>query len=228
MTTTGAANVHAIAVKGTFDDCQAIVKGLFGNRVFREAAALAGVNSINWARIVAQVVYYFTAAVALGAPRRRVSFTVPTGNFGDVFAGYAAKRMGLPIDRLVVATNVNDILARTLASGRYELRHVTATASPSMDIQVSSNFERLLFEAYGREPAPSAALMGDLAQRVASPSPRARSPRSGGFLPPAGPTRPRPPRRSATPGARPVSCLIRTPPVGLAVARAFRRRRARR
>ena len=163
MTTTGAANVHAIAIKGTFDDCQAIVKGMFNNRVFRETVALAGVNSINWARIVAQVVYYVTAAVALGAPRRAVSFTVPTGNFGDVFAGYVAKRIGLPIDRLVVATNVNDILARTLASGRYELKPVTATASPSMDIQISSNFERLLFEAYGRDAAAVRRLMSDLA-----------------------------------------------------------------
>ena len=163
MTTTGAANVHAIAIKGTFDDCQAIVKGMFNNRVFRETVALAGVNSINWARIVAQVVYYVTAAVALGAPRRAVSFTVPTGNFGDIFAGYVAKRIGLPIDRLVVATNVNDILARTLASGRYELKPVTATASPSMDIQISSNFERLLFEAYGRDAAAVRRLMSDLA-----------------------------------------------------------------
>jgi threonine synthase len=163
MTTSGAGNVQAIAIKGTFDDCQAIVKGLFNNRGFRERAALAGVNSINWARIVAQVVYYITAAVALGAPRRAVSFTVPTGNFGDVFAGYVAKRIGLPIDRLVVATNVNDILARTLASGRYELKPVAATASPSMDIQISSNFERLLFEAYGRDAAAVRRLMSDLA-----------------------------------------------------------------
>src|SRR5207249_2959835 len=118
---------------------------------------------INWARVVAQVVYYVTAAVALGAPRRPVSFTVPTGNFGDVFAGYVAKRIGLPIDRLIVATNVNDILARTLASGRYELKSVTATVSPSMDIQISSNFERLLFEAYGRDSAAVSRLMNNLA-----------------------------------------------------------------
>jgi threonine synthase len=163
MTTTGAANVHVIAVKGTFDDCQAIVKGLFGNRRFREAVALAGVNSINWARVVAQIVYYVTAAVALGAPARPVSFTVPTGNFGDVFAGYVAKRIGLPIERLIVATNVNDILTRTLSSGRYALRPVTATASPSMDIQISSNFERLLFDAYGRDAAAVRRLMADLA-----------------------------------------------------------------
>jgi threonine synthase len=167
MTTTGAANVHALAIKGTFDDCQAIVKGLFGNRDFRERVSLSGINSINWARIVAQVVYYFTSAVALGAPHRPVSFTVPTGNFGDIFAGYAARRMGLPIGRLVIATNVNDILARTLSSGRYEVRGVTATTSPSMDIQVSSNFERLLFEAHGRDAGAVATMMGDLAARGA-------------------------------------------------------------
>ncbi|HZP20605.1 MAG TPA: threonine synthase [Bauldia sp.] len=162
MTTSGAANVHAIAVDGDFDDCQALVKALFNDARLRRELSLAGVNSINWARIVAQVVYYFTAAVALGSPGRKVSFTVPTGNFGDIFAGYAAKRMGLPIERLVVATNVNDILSRTLASGRYERRTVTATASPSMDIQVSSNFERLLFEAYQRDASTVRALMGEL------------------------------------------------------------------
>ena len=118
---------------------------------FADHVRLSGVNSINWARIVAQAVYYFTAAVALGAPHRKVAFTVPTGNFGDMFAGYVATRMGLPVDRLVIATNVNDILVRTLATGAYELRDVVATSSPSMDIQVSSNFERLLFDAYGRD-----------------------------------------------------------------------------
>jgi len=164
MTTPREGNVHAVAIEGTFDDCQAIVKGLFNHHAFRDRVRLSGVNSINWARIVAQVVYYFTAAVALGAPHRKVAFTVPTGNFGDVFAGYVAARMGLPIERLVVATNVNDILARTLASGTYEVREVTPTASPSMDIQVSSNFERLLFDAYGRDPVPVRALMGSLAQ----------------------------------------------------------------
>ena len=162
MTTAAAANVHAIAVEGTFDDCQAIVKGLFNNPSFRDSVALTAVNSINWARILAQTVYYFTAAVALGAPRVPVSFTVPTGNFGDIFAGYVAKRMGLPIDRLVIATNENDILARTLESGRYELRPVTPTASPSMDIQISSNFERLLFEVHGRDGAAVRRLMDDL------------------------------------------------------------------
>src|SRR6185369_12713570 len=154
MTTVEDDNVHALAIEGTFDDCQAIVKGMFNHHAFRDRARLSGVNSINWARIVAQVVYYFTSAVALGSPHRKVAFTVPTGNFGDVYAGYVATRMGLPIERLVVATNVNDILVRTLKSGSYEVRGVTATASPSMDIQVSSNFERLLFDAYGRDPAP--------------------------------------------------------------------------
>ena len=164
MTTHPDANVHALAIEGTFDDCQAIVKGLFNHHAFRDRVRLSGVNSINWARIVAQVVYYFTAAVALGSPHRKVAFTVPTGNFGDVFAGYVAMRMGLPIERLVIATNVNDILVRTLKSGTYEVRGVTATASPSMDIQVSSNFERLLFDAYGRDPNAVRALMGSLAQ----------------------------------------------------------------
>ncbi len=164
MTSANAANVHAIAIEGTFDDCQAIVKGMFNHHVFRDRVRLSGVNSINWARIVAQIVYYFTAAVALGAPQRRVAFTVPTGNFGDVYAGYAAQQMGLPIERLVIATNVNDILVRTLGTGAYELREVTATSSPSMDIQVSSNFERLLFAAYGRDGQAVRTLMASLAQ----------------------------------------------------------------
>lgn len=164
MTTAADGNVHAVALDGTFDDCQAIVKGLFNDHAFRDRVALAGVNSINWARIVAQVVYYVTAAVALGAPHRPVSFTVPTGNFGDVFAGWVAQRIGVPIERLVVATNVNDILHRALESGRYEVRGVVATESPSMDIQVSSNFERLLFEATGRDAAAVRAMMASLAQ----------------------------------------------------------------
>src|SRR4029077_18678162 len=144
------------------DDCQALVKGLFNHHAFRDWVRLSGVNSINWARIVAQVVYYFTAAATLGAPHRKVAFTVPTGNFGDVFAGYVAQRMGLPVERLTIATNVNDILARTLATGAYELREVVATSSPSMDIQVSSNFERLLFDAYGRDAGAVRTLMGSL------------------------------------------------------------------
>jgi threonine synthase len=164
MTTAKDDNVHALAIQGTFDDCQAIVKGLFNHHDFRDRVALSGVNSINWARIVAQVVYYFTAAVALGAPRRKIAFTVPTGNFGDVYAGYVALSMELPIDRLVIATNVNDILARTLANGRYEPRDVVATMSPSMDIQVASNFERILFDAYGRNSGAVRALMASLAQ----------------------------------------------------------------
>ena len=163
MTTAPEPNVHAIAIEGTFDDCQAIVKALFNDRALRERVKLSGVNSINFARIVAQMVYYFTAAAALGV-KRSSTFVVPTGNFGDIFAGYAAKRAGLPIARLVIATNVNDILVRTLSTGRYEPRAVAATSSPAMDIQVSSNFERLLFEAYGREPAPVRALMQSLAE----------------------------------------------------------------
>jgi threonine synthase len=164
MTTARDENVHAVAIEGTFDDCQAIVKGMFNHHAFRDQARLSGVNSINWARIVAQVVYYFTAAVALGSPRRKVAFTVPTGNFGDVYAGYVASRLGLPIDRLVIATNVNDILARTIATGSYDLREVVATSSPSMDIQVASNFERLLFEVYDRDGDAVRRLMASLAQ----------------------------------------------------------------
>ena len=153
MTTSTEPNVHAIAVEGDFDDCQGLVKGMFNDHRFREATALSGVNSINWARIMAQIVYYFSSALSLGSPDRPVSFTVPTGNFGDIFAGYAAKRMGLPVERLVIATNDNDILARTIETGAYEMRGVVATTSPSMDIQISSNFERLLFEASGRDAA---------------------------------------------------------------------------
>jgi threonine synthase len=164
MTTATDDNVHAIAIEGTFDDCQALAKAMFNHHAFRDRVGLSGVNSINWARIAAQVVYYFTAAVALGAPHRRVAFTVPTGNFGDIYAGYVALTMGLPIDRLVIATNVNDILPRTLASGAYELRDVVPTASPSMDIQVASNFERILFEVYERDAAAVRALMGSLGQ----------------------------------------------------------------
>ncbi|HTV34857.1 MAG TPA: threonine synthase [Xanthobacteraceae bacterium] len=164
MTTAEAANVSAVAIEGTFDDCQALVKGMFAHADFRDRVHLSGVNSINWARIVAQAVYYFTAAVSLGAPYRKVAFTVPTGNFGDVYAGYVALRMGLPIDRLVIATNVNDILTRTLATGTYEVRPVVPTTSPSMDIQISSNFERLLFDAYNRDGNAIRALMGSLAQ----------------------------------------------------------------
>jgi threonine synthase len=164
MTTLEAANIHVIALEGTFDDAQAIVKGLFNHKSFRDEFALAGVNSINWARVAAQIVYYFTSAVALGAPHRAVSFAVPTGNFGDILAGWIAKQMGLSIERLVIATNENDILARTLETGRYELRPVAATQSPSMDIQISSNFERLLYEVHGRDGAGVRRLMGALQQ----------------------------------------------------------------
>ncbi|MGB6655840.1 MAG: threonine synthase, partial [Methylovirgula sp.] len=164
MTTVAAENVHVIAINGTFDDAQALVKTLFANKRLRDEFALSGVNSINWARVVAQAVYYFVSAVALGAPRRPVSFAVPTGNFGDVLAGWVAKQMGLPVERLVIATNANDILARALATGRYAIGEVQATQSPSMDIQVSSNFERLLFEAYQRDSAAIRRLMGALQQ----------------------------------------------------------------
>ncbi len=164
MTTVGEGNVHVLAIEGTFDDCQALVKAMFNHHAFRDRVRLSGVNSINWARIVAQAVYYFTAAVTLGSPQRQIAFTVPTGNFGDIYAGYVAQRMGLPIDRLVIATNVNDILVRTLATGTYELRGVVPTTSPSMDIQVSSNFERLLFDAYERDASAVRALMHSLAQ----------------------------------------------------------------
>jgi threonine synthase len=164
MTTVTAANVHNLAIRGTFDDCQSLVKAMFANQPFRERMALSAVNSINWGRIAAQTVYYFKAAAALGAPSRAVRFTVPTGNFGNIFAGYAAMRMGLPIDKLVIATNANDILARTLRAGRYETAEVVATMSPSMDIQVSSNFERLLFEAAGRDAGAVTSMMNSLAQ----------------------------------------------------------------
>ncbi|MFH6783002.1 MULTISPECIES: threonine synthase [Methylobacterium] len=164
MTTVDAHNIHALAVEGTFDDCQAIVKALFQHPRFAEDVRLSGVNSINWARVAAQAVYYFTSAVALGSPHRPVSFSVPTGNFGDILAGWAAKRMGLPVGRLMIATNANDILARTLATGSYEVRGVAPTTSPSMDIQVSSNFERLLFEALDRDAGAVNRLMASLKQ----------------------------------------------------------------
>lgn len=172
MTTPSEANVHALAMDGDFDDCQARLKDMFNDFAFRDGVRLAGVNSINWARVLAQVVYYFTSAVSLGAPDRKVSFTVPTGNFGDIFAGYIAKRMGLPIDRLVIATNQNDILHRALRGGDYRTDGVRASISPSMDIQVSSNFERALFDALGRDGAALQALMDGLKQ-------------SGGFSIPA-------------------------------------------
>lgn len=159
MTTVMAPNVHNVALEGTFDDCQALVKALFREEAFREQFQLSAVNSINWARLLVQVVYYFYAAVRLGAPERSVTFSVPTGNFGDVFAGYIAQRMGLPIERLIVATNANDILQRALTKGDYSVGSVMPTSSPSMDIQVSSNFERLLFDLHGRDGGALATAM---------------------------------------------------------------------
>ena len=147
MTTAAAPNVANVAVRGTFDDCQALVKRMFADEAFRDEVSLGAVNSINWARIVAQSAYYVTSSLLLAGPGRTPAYVVPTGNFGDVFAGLVAKRIGAPIGRLIVATNENDILDRTLRTGRHEPRAVSATPSPSMDIQVSSNFERLLFEA---------------------------------------------------------------------------------
>ena len=219
MTTANDNNVHALAVEGTFDDCQALVKGLFNHHAFRDRVRLSGVNSINWARIVAQVVYYFTAAATLGAPHRKVAFTVPTGNFGDIFAGYVAERMGLPIDRLVIATNVNDILARTLATGTYDVREVVATSSPSMDIQVSSNFERLLFEATGRDAAAVRAHDGVARPiRALLAVRRRRCRRSARCSTPIAPTRKRP-RRPSAPRLRETSRLVDPhTAVGLAVA----------
>ncbi|MCI5044578.1 MAG: threonine synthase [Aquisalinus sp.] len=155
-------NIHNIAVQGTFDDCQALVKAMFADETFRRDIRLGAINSINWARIMAQAVYYFTSSVSLGGPARRMSYVVPTGNFGDIFAGYVAARMGLPVDKLCIATNLNDILVRTLSTGRYEPQETHKTISPSMDIQVSSNFERLVSEALGRDHAAVATLMNDL------------------------------------------------------------------
>ncbi|MGR3198020.1 MAG: threonine synthase [Paracoccus sp. (in: a-proteobacteria)] len=160
MTTPPAANVHALAVTGHFDDCQARLKDLFNDHGFRDSVGLAGVNSINWARVVAQIVYYFTACASLGM--RPTDFCVPTGNFGDIFAGSIARRMGLPIRRLIVATNQNDILHRALTQGEYRTGRVEPSISPSMDIQVSSNFERALFLAYGRDAGAIRQLMDEL------------------------------------------------------------------
>jgi threonine synthase len=151
MTTVDAKNVHNIAVEGTFDDCQNMVKALFADTKFRDELHLSAVNSINWARIMAQIVYYVWAAVNVGAPSRKVAFAVPTGNFGNVFAGYAASRMGLPVARFIVGSNANDILTRYFETGSMTAAGVVPTLSPSMDIQISSNFERLLFEAVGRD-----------------------------------------------------------------------------
>ena len=162
MTTVSAPNVHAIAVEGDFDTCQALVKAMFNDLPFRDGVGLAGVNSINFARVLAQIVYFFSSATSLGAPFRPVSFSVPTGNFGDIYAGYLAKRMGLPVDKLVVATNQNDILHRCLTTARYDKGRTMPSISPSMDIQVSSNFERALFHAYGGDGPAISALMEEL------------------------------------------------------------------
>lgn len=151
MTTVNAKNVHALALDGHFDDCQDIVKALFADRAFNEKHTLVAVNSINWARIMAQIVYYFYAALKLGAPERAMVFSVPTGNFGDIFAGHLARQMGLPIEKLIIASNANDILPRCWSSGKYAMQPVVQTLSPSMDIQISSNFERLLFDYSGRD-----------------------------------------------------------------------------
>ena len=165
MTTPDELNVHTFALNGNFDDCQAALKNMFNDFKFRDNVKLAGVNSINWARVLAQVVYYFFSAVSLGSPDRKVSFTVPTGNFGDIFAGYIAKQMGLPIDRLIVATNQNDILHRCLNTGEYRKNKVLQSHSPSMDIQVSSNFERAIFDANARDGKAVCKIMAELKEK---------------------------------------------------------------
>jgi threonine synthase len=178
MTTILAPNVHNIAIEGSFDDAQAMVKRMFSDKDVNGPLTLSAVNSINWARLMAQVVYYFYAALRLGGPERKIAFSVPTGNFGDVFAGYVAAQMGLPIERLIVATNINDILHRALSKGDYSVLGVTPTAAPSMDIQVSSNFERLLFDLEGRDGSTTAARMKwfeQMGKMVLSPDMRKKS-----------------------------------------------------
>lgn len=159
MTTVASKNVHCIAVEGTFDNCQDLVKAMFADENFREEMRLSAVNSINWARVAAQIVYYFYAAVSIGSPGRDVSFAVPTGNFGNIFAAYAAKACGLPVDQLIIGTNSNDILTRFFETGNLSLGEVHQSISPSMDIQVSSNFERFMFDLYGRDGAALASAM---------------------------------------------------------------------
>jgi threonine synthase len=161
MTTVDAANVHNIAIEGTFDDCQDLVKAAFNDLALRDALKLSAVNSINWARVAAQIVYYVWASLKLGVPLREVAFAVPTGNFGNIYAGYAARQMGLPIAQLIVGSNRNDILTRFFEERAMEMRPVEASYSPSMDIQVSSNFERLLFDLLGRDGAAVASAMGE-------------------------------------------------------------------
>ena len=163
MTSVIADGAHAVSVSGDFDDCQALVKTLFNDLDFRDQVNLSAVNSINWARLMPQIVYYFSSALALGAPDQKVAFSVPTGNFGNVFAGYVAMQMGLPIERLIIASNQNDILPRFFADGKMSREDVVPSLSPSMDIQVSSNFERLLFELLDRDGAKTAAVMDEFA-----------------------------------------------------------------
>jgi len=165
MTTVAGANIHNVAIRGNFDDCQALVKASFVAEPFLpEGRSLVAVNSINWARIMAQIVYYFYAAFAVGGPDRPVNFSVPTGNFGDIYAGYLAHRMGLPVNNLVIATNRNDVLHRMLTTGTYGRQPIEASLSPSMDISISSNFERLLFDLYDGDAAQINQMMTDFAQ----------------------------------------------------------------
>lgn len=165
MTTVLSPNVHNVAIRGTFDDCQRLVKGLLGDPVLRGELSLTSANSINWVRILGQVAYYFAAAVALGSPERPVSFAVPTGNFGNVFSAYAAMQMGLPVDRLIVGTNRNNVVARFLQHGRLQAETVVPTITPAMDIQVPSNLERLLFDLHGRDPDALRSLMSDFQEQ---------------------------------------------------------------
>ncbi len=161
MTTVDAPNIHNLAIEGTFDDCQDLVKAMFADVDFRKRKALSAVNSINWARVMAQTVYYVTAAAALGAPATPVSFSVPTGNFGNIYAGHVARQMGVPIGQLILATNVNDILSRAFETGLLQIHEVIPSSSPAMDIQISSNFERLLFELSGRNGAAIVSLIDE-------------------------------------------------------------------
>ena len=165
MTTVQAPNVRNLAIEGTFDDCQDLLKAMFNDQTFRQEVGLSAVNSINWARVMAQIVYYFAAGAALGTPQQPIAFSVPTGNFGNVFAGYAAMQMGLPVSRLIIGSNANDILTRFFASGEMSIRAVRPSYSPSMDIQVSSNFERFLFDLYGRDGAVTAGAMTEFRRR---------------------------------------------------------------
>ena len=162
MTTIGSKNIYNLAVKGNFDDCQKIVKDMFSDNEFREKINMSGVNSINWARIICQIVYYFYTVFKF--PNKKINFSVPTGNFGDVYAGYVAKKMGLPINKLIIATNENDIIQRAINSGEYKPKEVKPSLSPSMDIQVSSNFERLLFDILNQNDKKVVSLMRNLSE----------------------------------------------------------------